>query len=929
MPDLLERLTSALADRYAVDSEIGRGGMATVCLAEDLKHHRKVAIKALHPELAASVGGERFLREIEIVARLNHPHILALHDSGEADGLLYFVMPYVEGESLRERLERERHLIVEEALRIAGQVAAALEHAHAHGFVHRDIKPANIMLSESGALVTDFGVAKAVAAVSKTRLTQAGMTTGTPNYMSPEQASGEAIDARSDIYSLGCVLYEMLGGEPPLTGPTAQAILARRMTETPTPLPVLRDTVPAGVDSVVQRALARLPVDRYGSAAELAAELGDAAEGRIEGPPGRPMRRGFNRAMVAGLAAGLVLAVVWSARVLFPPSAPELDPARVAVLTLENRTGDPGLDFLGQDVAERLGDVIRREEVGKLVPAADVAEARTQSGSSVRNIAESTGAGRIVSGRYSREGDSLRFRITVTSAVDGVEVATASAAGLADEPSEAARDLEEQAAVIFLMLADEEDPATWVSLPNLEAYRMTREAVQLFLDSDPLRTFQAATAAARQDPDFLLPKLYAYVTARDSATADSVWQTVDPRRHQLPDGWLSWLESLEVRQGLGARDTYAEDVYRATGRQSEALPDYGTYVWHASECMNVNRPGEAAAALETAIRLASENPTSVKWGSCENCARQGRMRATHAYHMLGEHEKELESVHALLDLDSEYLYYRYVELLALVGLGRIEEVEQKIEELATLAPTGFTAGAAILRVGMSLRQHGHGEAAARILDRTIRWHEALPGSQTAKIRNRMSNGYSLYYAGRWEEARTVLEPLKEEMGADAGFLGVMGRIAVRTGDQDSLDRYLGTLRSLDASTALNRGKPKLELAQIQALRDDREGALTLLRQAVAEGAGRRVFLHPSMIAYDFAGMADYEPYLEFIRPKGDPYLSHSLHEERPDLVEHYTEFLEAQWAAHQALAQRFTRSGEEAVLTPEQLRTLRSLGYIQ
>src|SRR5436309_3375401 len=229
MPDLLAVLRDALADRYAVERELGRGGMATVFLAEDLKHRRPVAIKVLHPELAAAVGAERFLREIEIAARLQHPHILPLYDSGAAGSLLYYVMPYVEGESLRDRLNREKQLGLEDAVRITTEVAGALAYAHSHGVVHRDIKPENILLSGGTAVVADFGIARALSVAGESQpLTQTGTVVGTPAYMSPEQATGsDQVGGRSDQYSLACVLYEMLVGEPPFTGATPQAVMAR------------------------------------------------------------------------------------------------------------------------------------------------------------------------------------------------------------------------------------------------------------------------------------------------------------------------------------------------------------------------------------------------------------------------------------------------------------------------------------------------------------------------------------------------------------------------------------------------------------------------------------------------------------------------------------------------------------------------------
>jgi eukaryotic-like serine/threonine-protein kinase len=278
-----DRLSTALADRYRLERELGAGGMATVYLAQDLKHDRQVAIKVLKPELAAVIGAERFLAEIKTTAYLQHPHILPLFDSGEVAGTVFYVMPYVEGESLRERLAREKQLPVVEAVRIAAEVASALDYAHRHGVIHRDIKPENIMLHDGQALVADFGIALAVSrSDGGTRMTETGMSLGTPHYMSPEQAMGERdIDARTDIYALACVLYEMLAGEPPFSGPTAQAIIAKVMSSDPPTITTLRKTVPPHVEDAVHTALQKLPADRFTSAAAFADAL--AAEGGATG----------------------------------------------------------------------------------------------------------------------------------------------------------------------------------------------------------------------------------------------------------------------------------------------------------------------------------------------------------------------------------------------------------------------------------------------------------------------------------------------------------------------------------------------------------------------------------------------------------------------------------------------------------------------
>ncbi len=288
MEPALQRLTTALSDRYRIERELGAGGMATVYLAEDLRHDRKVAIKVLRPELAAVIGAERFLKEIKTTANLQHPHILGLIDSGNSDSFLWYAMPFVDGESLRDRLTRDKQLPIADAVRIATEVAGALDYANRHGVIHRDIKPENILLHDGSALVADFGIALA-ASTAGTRMTETGMSLGTPHYMSPEQAMGEReITARSDVYALGCVLYEMLVGDPPFTGSTAQAIVAKVVTEKPAPPSRIRDTVPPAVEDAVLTALEKLPADRFATAAEFAAALAGGATIRSATRPIRP-----------------------------------------------------------------------------------------------------------------------------------------------------------------------------------------------------------------------------------------------------------------------------------------------------------------------------------------------------------------------------------------------------------------------------------------------------------------------------------------------------------------------------------------------------------------------------------------------------------------------------------------------------------------
>jgi eukaryotic-like serine/threonine-protein kinase len=381
---LQHRLDAGLTGRYTISRELGRGGMATVFLAQDLRHGREVAVKVLRPEVSASIGAERFLREIKMAARLNHPHILPMYDSGEAEGLLFYVMPNMEGRSLREHLDRERQLPLEEALRITREVAAALDYAHRHQVVHRDIKPENILLHEGSALVADFGIGKAMSEGGST--TQTGMAIGTPAYMSPEQASGESgIDGRSDLYSLACVLYEMLTAEPPFTGPTPQAIIAKRFVS---PIPRVRTTrdVPQEVDDAVNRALSRTPVDRFPTAAEFAEAL-------------RAMARDSRRSTPESVK-----------------SAPSVK--AIAVLPLTNMSADPENEYFSDGMTEEIINAMAK------VPGVQVAS-RTSSftfkgkQADVREIGEKLGVTSVLEGSVRKVGNRIRITAQLVNVENG------------------------------------------------------------------------------------------------------------------------------------------------------------------------------------------------------------------------------------------------------------------------------------------------------------------------------------------------------------------------------------------------------------------------------------------------------------------------------------------------------------------------------
>ncbi|HEY2806246.1 MAG TPA: serine/threonine-protein kinase [Gemmatimonadales bacterium] len=420
----IERLRALLEGRYTVERQVGQGGMATVFLAIDLRHDRRVAIKVLHPDLAASVGAERFEREIRVAAKLQHPHILTLYDSGGSGGLLYYVMPFVEGESLRDKLNREKMLSVDEAIGLVIEIAEALGYAHSMGIVHRDIKPENVLLSGGHALVADFGIARAVSAGEHNKLTQTGTAVGTPVYMSPEQAMGDEVGPSADLYSLACVAFELLTGEPPFTGANARAIMARHTVEAPPGIRTVRDTVPEEVEEAILWTLNKVPADRPKTAAQLIEALAmpmtatatrrSAFRSRVTVTPRRltaahlahrPIwkRPGFIAAAVLVLALGGAMAWKLGSRHRAPPNATGADPSNIAVLYFDDLSTGHSLGYLADGLTEGLIGQLREVNGLHVVSRGGSAQYRGSS-LPLDSIAHALGAGTLVRGSVEPEG---------------------------------------------------------------------------------------------------------------------------------------------------------------------------------------------------------------------------------------------------------------------------------------------------------------------------------------------------------------------------------------------------------------------------------------------------------------------------------------------------------------------------------------------
>ena len=627
MSDRLEALRAALQARYTVERRIGEGGTATVYLARDPRHDRPVAIKVLRPELTASLGPERFLREIKVAAHLQHPNILALYDSGEAGGMLYYVMPYIEGESLRARLGRETQLPLDEAIRLTREIAEALQCAHAHGIVHRDIKPENILLQEGHALVADFGLARAISEAGGDELTQTGIVVGTPHYMSPEQALGSRhLDGRSDEYSLACVVYEMLTGVPPFDGPNPVAIVARHSMEGVPSLQVVRHSVPDEVESAVLRALEKTPADRFPTILEFAEALTDTATGPVRrrtsshalrraAAPGRrsPRRPWWPRLATLG-AAAIGAWGLWQlpGRGIAAADLPAgtLDPRRVAVLYLEDESGDSSLRYLADGLTEELIRELGQIRSLDVVSSGGVAPYR--GGQVSRDsIARALRAGTLVAGHVERE----EGRVSVTvRLVDGASGADFERAGFDQPPGGDLLAVQDTlagkvAGLIRSRLGEE------IRLREQRDRASSAEAWAL-VQQGRLRAKAADAAAERGDSDG---------TAREFRSADSLFalaEAEDPRWVEPPLGRaavayrqsrLAGDDPVAAQGWIGTGLGHAGRALELSPRNPDALELRGNLrYWRWLLSLESDRSRAQAllraarADLETAVKLAPD-----------------------------------------------------------------------------------------------------------------------------------------------------------------------------------------------------------------------------------------------------------------------------------------------------------------------------------
>jgi tetratricopeptide (TPR) repeat protein/tRNA A-37 threonylcarbamoyl transferase component Bud32 len=878
VPDPSDQLRDALSDRYRLERELGRGGMATVYLAQDLKHERLVALKVLHPELAYALGPERFLREIRLTARLDHPHILPVLDSGTDASLLWYTMPYVRGESLRECLRRETQLSLEMALEVAREIASALDYASREGVIHRDLKPENILLSEGQARVADFGVAKALGADGE-HLTETGMAVGTPAYMSPEQASGDRVDARSDIYALGCVLYEMLAGEPPFTGRTAQAIVAKRMIDPVPSVRRLRPEVPEGVDAVLGRALAKIPADRFTSPAEFARALAERATPPASAATARTRR--LTQIVTLG-ALGTVLAttvVLWSADLLGRHGT---DPKRVMVAMLGNRSGNPALEPVGLTAA----DYITRGLVQTgLVEVVDVGvlyvQGRGASGGPAEPLAlaRRNGAGLVVAGSYDQSGDNLVFQASIVDPSTGrVLRALEPVQGPLARRELALEALRQRVTVGLAGLVDPRlsqltTPTT--EPPTYAAYQAFVAGQSAYWSGNTEEGIAQFRRAGALDSTFLTAAVWVALSGGDDYSGchmtDSVGRALVSHRDQL-----TLMDRLLLDAQLAdCRGDYATAA-RILSQPAPVLSRSSQFqMFRALFTRLAGRPREAVEILR---RIDPEH--DLGWLPDSGKMLYRRDLAV-PYHTLGDYRNELRVARALVREAPNQLSSINLETRALAGLGKTSDVLERVERALKLAPDPLmiyplakltvgrrmlvdTPGRLCYEAALELQAHGHPEAARRAAERGVTWHRTQPTEEQRQPEYRYTLARLLELLGRYDEATSLLQGLAAEDSSNVDYSGALGMLAARRGDRTGAERIDQRLALL--SRPYYFGYPVYYRAQIAALLGERDRAVRLLRDAVARGAvDAWDHLHSEPA---FAALHGYPPFDEVLRPKG-------------------------------------------------------------
>jgi tRNA A-37 threonylcarbamoyl transferase component Bud32 len=848
---VISELERSLAGRYAIVSPIAIGGMAEVYLATDLRHDRSVVLKVMRPDWAGQIASQRFLREIAIAAKLSHPNVVPLYDSGQVGAFLYYVMPYVEGESLRQRMRAQSRLPLEEALQITFEIADALSYAHAHGIIHRDIKPENILIESGHALVADFGIAKAIEAAAGETVTTGRVAIGTVPYMSPEQASGSGnLDVRSDLYSVALILYEMIAGELPFRGGSPESIFARKAVGKYVPLRKLRDSVPENLDPVIARALQPDPADRFTTISEFVSALRTVAPASLwERTPTRLLAR---LALAALAVTGLVVAIA-----RMPHSTPVDAPGlgRVVVSPLENRTGVSSLDVVGLMAGDWITEGLQKTGIVEVVPtpaAFQASEFVTDSTAGkvrrepVSGLAAETGAGTVVGGAFYRRGDRLLFRVSVADK-GGTRVVgslTDVDAPIAD-PVVGVQEVRNRLMGWLALRYDDRIAVPGESgnkPPVYEAYRAFSEGMTRYIAVDNLHALTLFLDAFKRDSSFTVALLYASISSTNLgqwARADSLLQQVDARRRSLSGYDQAWLDyRLAFVHG---NHEMALNAIRAAAEQA---PLSKAAYNHAVEAFLSGHVREALSALNAL-------PPD-----------KGAMRGFSPYwdiygavlHALQLYDREFDVGLAALKLYPDRLT-RYTPLVrAQAARGQLNELALTMREAQGIRadPVGWDYGHTLAEAAEELNAHGHPKESRQYFQQLRQWLTANDRGPPWKLRLVKT----FYALGNFDEAGKRLAELRAADTLNTEYIGLTGLLFSKAGRRAPAQAIMDTLALRRAP--YDFGMSSLYRARIAASLGQNDVAVAALRDAFSQGRSYDLTLHRDADLQTLRGYAPFE-----------------------------------------------------------------------
>ena len=829
-----------LGSTYIVERLIGAGAMGRVYLARDLKHDRLVAVKVLDPGYRDFVGSRRFLQEIQFAAQLAHPHIVPLYDSGQAGNLLYYVMPLIEEDTLRSRLEREGALPVPQAVEWTLQVAGALAHAHARGIIHRDIKPGNLLLRDGQILIADFGIARAVDLASDDRLTSGQMVLGSRMYMSPEQATGTLrLDGRSDLYSLACVFYEMLAGEPPFGGANAQAVTAKKLAGEYTRLRVLRPTLPGALDRWLKRALAPLPADRYRDAEAFAHALTTAAQ---------PADR--YRVVAWGVGAALAtfagMGLWWWTASRPDPIRTESGRQRVVVGRFENRTGNPVYDALGLMASDWITEGLQRTGAVDVVPtptslAAGIGIRDSGAADPAGALARATRADLVVLGAIYLDRDSLVLQAQLADAgrrrlIGAVEPIRA----LPGEPAPALQRLRERLMGLLALSLDDRlsEPDR---PPTYEAYQTFAGGMESYVRNDDASALPQFERAWALDTTFVLPLLYAAIAASNLSwygRADSLLRQLAPYRGQLNPYDRAWYDFRVAH--LAGRDAEALAAIR---RAAALAPNSKATYNFAVQAFEMRQPFVAESALHT---------LSPDLGPMRGYVRYWDVLCL-ALHAQERYDVELQ----MARVERERYPYRLEGYRsgarALAALGRNDELSRWWREATTATTSkGVELGELALEAAFELQAHGYPVLARPWALRARESFTPAP-SEPDLLSNRFGRARAAAIVGWPSEARSLLESLSVEAPGRQDIRGWLGVVQVEQGDSVAAQRTAAVLAA--TVPPYSYGEFQFQAARVMAALGDLTRAARLLEQAQANGYSYDIDFHRSDLSRRLRGTA--------------------------------------------------------------------------